>query len=308
MDSKAIRQLMKHKNVVSIGTGIKKKGGLPTGQKAVVVGVKKKLPLAQLAAEDIVPQSIDGKPSDVVEVGEIKALTGNTGRVRPCPGGVSCGSYRITAGTLSLWVEKGGQPKLLSNNHVLADVNQGKVGDPILQPGSYDGGQNPADAIATLETFIPIKFASSSIWQMILDWLFHRSPPTNIVDCALAAPIEPSVVDKNILSIGVPISPPVEPTLGMTVQKNGRTTGLTTGAISQVDVTAKVNMGNGKIAVFTDQFMVENVGFSAGGDSGSAVLTGLNMVGLLFAGSDSPPVTLMNKFSNVKTALGITKP
>ena len=51
-----------------------------------------------------------------------------------------------------------GESFLLSNNHVLAHSNAGLQGDPILQPGPIDGGQNPADVVARLERFIPITF------------------------------------------------------------------------------------------------------------------------------------------------------
>jgi hypothetical protein len=45
----------------------------------------------------------------------------------------------------------------MSNNHVLANSNAAQPGDPIWQPGKYDGGGS-ADQIATLEQFIPIGF------------------------------------------------------------------------------------------------------------------------------------------------------
>ncbi len=319
MNDKVVRTLLKKKNVVSVGIGIKVANGVPTGKQAVIVGVKKKVPLSELSTRDIIPTSIEGSPSDVQEVGEIKALDGITTRVRPCPGGVSCGSYRITAGTLGFWANKGSQPMLISNNHVLADVNNGKPGDVILQPGKYDGGQNPADQIAQLDTFIPLKFINRNIWQLILDWIFRRIPPTNTVDCAMAAPMEgpgfgggdryantvSNFIDKTITGIGTPAGY-IEPMPGMTVKKSGRTTGVTTGDISQVEVTARVNMGDGKMAIFTDQFMVQTKGFSAPGDSGSVILDKNNaLVGLLFAGSDDPPVTLGNRWINVKNALGL---
>jgi hypothetical protein len=307
VDKKIVNQLLKKKNVVSVGVGVKQKGGLRTGDQAIVVGVKKKVPLSDLKAQDVIPETIAGVKSDVVEVGEIKALE-NTARVRPCPGGYSCGNYKITAGTLGAWVKKGDQPMLLSNSHVLGGsaVSGAKTGDAILQPGAYDGGQNPGDEIAELDTFVPIKFINRNIFQIILDWILRRSLPVNKVDCALAAPLEGNVVDNTILGIGTPVGY-VGPVLGMEVKKSGRTTGLTSGVISQVDVTARVNMGDGKIAVFTNQFMVQTEGFSAPGDSGSAILTTYNsFVGLLFAGSDNPPLTLGNEWGNVREALKIS--
>jgi hypothetical protein len=77
---------------------------------------------------------------------------------------------------------------------------------------------------------------------------------------------------------------------------------VTTGEILQVDVTADVSYGAGRTARFTGQLMAGAM--SQGGDSGSAILDGGgNLVGLLFAGSDT--TTIINPIENVVAALGI---
>jgi hypothetical protein len=92
------------------------------------------------------------------------------------------------------------------------------------------------------------------------------------------------------------------PVLGMKIKKSGRTTGLTTGEITQVGATVKVQYGAGKIATFTDQFMAGPM--CEGGDSGSAVLDmDNNLVGLLFAGSDTTMVA--GRIENVFELLNI---
>ena len=76
MDTKILKELLKKRNVVSVGKGTKKVGGVSTGRPCIVVGVTKKVPLADLSVRDIIPRKI-GNPSeetDVVEVGEIKLL------------------------------------------------------------------------------------------------------------------------------------------------------------------------------------------------------------------------------------------
>src|SRR3989449_10313618 len=80
-----------------------------------------------------------------------------TRRIRPAPGGVSIGHIQITAGTLGVLARPNGRPVILSNNHVLANQNAGRVGDPILQPGPADGGRLQA-TIARLLDFVPIPF------------------------------------------------------------------------------------------------------------------------------------------------------
>jgi hypothetical protein len=58
----------------------------------------------------------------------------------------------------------------------------------------------------------------------------------------------------------------------------------------------------GKMAIFTDQLMAGAM--SAGGDSGSLVVSGNLVVGLLFAGSEK--TTVINRVQNVMSALNVT--
>ena len=67
-------ELLRKPNVVGIAIGYKKKRGQKTEMPSLVVMVRKKVPLSQLEARDVVPPEIDGVITDVREVGEIKAL------------------------------------------------------------------------------------------------------------------------------------------------------------------------------------------------------------------------------------------
>lgn len=76
---KAIKQkyrgeLLKKPNVVGIGVGFKEVAGQKTDQLSLVVMVKEKVPAEQLDPGDCIPQEIDGIPTDVIAVGEIRAL------------------------------------------------------------------------------------------------------------------------------------------------------------------------------------------------------------------------------------------
>lgn len=320
------KNLFKKTNVVSVGIGRKIVGGKDTGREAIVVGVVKKVPLSELSARDVIPKTIMGKVTDVVEVGEIKALGDDEidrkERWRPAPGGVSVGHKDITAGTLGAWVRKGGEWLILSNNHVLANVNEAEIGDPILQPGAYDGGTVDKDTIGLLTEYVEIRFSGASdcpiakaVARMInlfagltgsrTRLIPYREPGDNLVDCALARPLVEKDVDQSILECGKPEGH-AEPELGMIVKKSGRTTGLTRGEVTQVEATVSVNMGDGRFAYFVDQFFVsKELDFSKGGDSGSLVMTeDSKAVGLLFAGSDS--ITVSNRFTNVRDELGVT--
>ncbi|MGW4422659.1 hypothetical protein [Streptosporangium sp. NPDC004631] len=220
-----------------------------------------------------------------------------TKRVRPAYGGVSVGHFQITAGTLSTCVYDAsafpGVPQryyILSNNHVLANSNAAAIGDPILQPGPADGGTYPTDVIARLSRFVPIQFMQP-----------NQSPPLNYVDAAVA---EGKFEDLNreIYWVGPLRGLLPAPTLGLVVQKCGRTTNYTTGTVQNINATIDVNYGNGRVARFARQILTTNM--SAPGDSGS-LISDLEerAVGLLFAGSTA--VTVINPITLVQQLLGI---
>lgn len=89
------------------------------------------------------PETIMGMSVVGVVTGRFYALKSRTDRWRPAPGGVSIGHKDITAGTLGCVVidDETGEKLILSNNHVLADCNRGKIGDEILQPGCLPPGE-----------------------------------------------------------------------------------------------------------------------------------------------------------------------
>jgi hypothetical protein len=313
--------LLARSNVVATGIGYKITKGQKTPTLSIVCSVVKKLPASRLSVRDMVPATVNNIPTDVLETGPIRALQSHTAKYRPAPGGVSIGHRDITAGTLGCLVKKGGQIFILSNNHVLANSNEASPGDPILQPGPYDGGKYPDDHIANLEEFVPISFdeqASDCSLTRGLASLFNgiarifgsedrlkavrTRAVENKVDAAIARPLNDQDVRAEILEIGT-INGLAQGELGMAIKKSGRTTGLTTGEIQQLDVTVNVQYGAGRIARFSDQLLAGAM--SQGGDSGSAILdNGNKLVGLLFAGSDS--TTIMNRIENVFSGLGLS--
>ncbi len=167
--------MLKKPNVVGVGLGYRNKGDQQTREQAILVFVTEKVPKEELQPGDLVPRSVQGSAVDVVEIGEVKLLSeeeekeddvrpvNRQGRIRPVPGGVSIGHWRVTAGTLGAIVKDSDSnaPLMLSNNHVLANSTSGEdgravVGDPVLQPGSFDGGRYMEDMIGRLERFIPL--------------------------------------------------------------------------------------------------------------------------------------------------------
>lgn len=320
-----VRQdLLKKANVVAVGVGYKITEGKQIDELALMCSVDTKKAAQFLTAKDVIPARIQDVPTDVYPTGLIRALLDPTGRFRPAPGGVSIGHVNITAGTLGCLVKKNDKIYILSNNHVLANSNDANIGDPILQPGPYDGGQLAQDQIAQLSEFVPIEFegggadpcglanAVAKALNGLAAMLGSKTRlfPTritaveNLVDCAIAEPLNPDDVKNEILKIGV-INGTAEASLNMPLQKMGRTTNHTTGTVLQIDVTVRVNYGSNKNATFVDQTMAGAM--SQGGDSGSAVLNDQKqLVGLLYAGSET--TTIINRIQNVFQALQVRLP
>jgi len=167
--------LLRRNGVVGVALGYRKFKEDQTDQPALAVLVEQKKPVEALRTEDIVPQEVQGARTDVVEVGRLEALSYQPGphyrasaqefnprdRYSPnIPGGVSIGHYMVTAGTLGALVRDRttGEPLILSNNHVLANSNDGEIGDAILQPGPTDHGLRPDDIVAKLHRFEPLRY------------------------------------------------------------------------------------------------------------------------------------------------------
>ena len=111
---------------------------------------------------------------------------------------------------------------------------------------------------------------------------------------------------------GTPSSTLTSASVGMSVQKYGRTTGLTVGEIEAVNVTVNICYERQgprrckKLARFVDQITITPGVFSDGGDSGSLIVTTASNspVGLLFAGSSSR--TIANRIDLVVSRFNVT--
>ncbi len=301
--------LMAEPGIVGTATGLNEHG-----RPAILVFAKS----FELAKAAVIPSNIEGVPVVVKITGEIIALPkpdkkpgrgGNGGDKvdptsrfdRPVPIGVSTGHPAITAGTIGCRVKDDeDNVYALSNNHIYADENRASIGDNVLQPGTFDGGKDPADKIGTLAAFKRIVFSTSA---------------NNIIDAAIAISSTEDLGNATPSDgYGTPkLATEETPKINQKVMKYGRTTGQTKGSIAGLNVTVNVNYGNGKVARFVDQIAIQPGSFSAGGDSGSLiVLDGKGRdkankgkpVGLLFAGSVL--FTIANPINDVLTSFGVT--
>lgn len=285
------------RNVHATGVGVRGGQGQPGPGDFVIKVYVFDEAAVQAAAQSFLSGEYQGVEIDVeqlpvqVAFGKVKgrkpAAAANPAqhrqRRRPVPGGVEIGPRGGNfVGTLGCFVRRGpggdGPLFVLSNNHVLADVNRFSIGTQFTQPFSA----NPADVIASLSDFEPIRFPAPG------------SQPRNVIDAAIAGVTDPTqVVLERILNIGNYTPQLLSPRPGMAVTKSGRTTGVTRGTIRAIRVRGvQVNYGtrqNPIIATFDNAITVTGSGgaaFSGPGDSGSVILdtTSGRPVALLFAG------------------------
>ena len=223
---------------------------------------------------------------------------GGNHRVRNQHLGVSGGNVNdrsrsfCCSGTLGALVTDGTTNYILSNNHVLGRSGQAVAGEDVSQPGLIDANCQVTTVVGDFTAAPPLAAGSN-------------------VDAAIAQ-LRPGTMDATgfIEDIGVPSKAVAVPTVGMSVAKSGRTTGFTTGTVSSINTSVSVqyqaNCGGGKkfTVSFSGQIVIGPGSFSAGGDSGSMIVTNNsahNPVGLLFAGSSSS--TIANPAGLVLTRL-----
>ena len=203
------------------------------------------------------------------------------------------------SGTLGSMVQDADENEyILSNNHVLADINKAKPGQLILQPGLIDVAcvRAKSNAVATFSSSVKIKFGGAK----------------NQVDTALAA-VVPGQVSPYIMFVGGIADTVVgDPALGMPVQKMGRTSCLTTGTVAALNANVTVNYSDvvkhPRLANFINQILVTGSvltpTFGAAGDSGSLIVSQDDCpqaVALLFAGNGNG-LTIANPITSVLSA------
>ncbi|MEH2460467.1 hypothetical protein [Nostoc sp.] len=224
---------------------------------------------------------------------------------RPLSIGLSISrTHSISAGTLGCFVQKRGQADLLilSCNHVLANINDAQIGDPIIQPAVVDDGKSETECIANLYEFIQL-----------------REDQPNLADAAIAkinAHIEIERLcpfyENNLLQ---PFwqKEGFEEIRHSVVAKFGRSTELTFGIINAFEMERKVpyiNNGNPITVTFPNLTAIkglDNKPFSKGGDSGSIIVNiEGEPIGLLFAGTEGDkPISYANPIELVCQELNI---
>ncbi len=338
MDEKEMLQYVKeHKeelkakyDVVDVTVGWKKQGGELIRTPTIILWPKKK---GEFSPQKIIPQEIEGMPTDVEEEVVFKALltpkqkkrhvearvegmmaqSATTGKYRPLKVGCSIGNEKITAGTLGFLYKKEGSKFWLSNAHVqctdpfVSISEQASV--KIMQPGPYHGG---TEQVGTLRYMILLNNQASStspnaVVGMAADGTYAEAA-VNSADAALSKPLNEDLcsTDSIVDSYKGPQVAEYVPALGdricyTTWQKDGYTEQEVIG----LGKTVSVSYGSGKAATIVDCVMI-NVA-SGPGSSGSGACVILPdgrkaAVGLNFAGSDQYNIICL--IQHINTAFG----
>lgn len=192
----------------------------------------------------------------LVDGSEVKPQTLNERKVRlnTVQPGVSISNTKGTAGTLGAIVydNKTYQPYALSNWHVMAGADS-QPGDTIVQPGPYDDDRIQNNVFGKLV----------------------RSHIGMSGDCAISS-IENRGFQESIYGLNATPYKVADVDLGDKLIKSGRTTDVTRGVVSQVNMTTRMSYdGLNEPAVISSFEIVpiKDAGrtyeISAGGDSGS---------------------------------------
>jgi hypothetical protein len=211
----------------------------------------------------------------------------------------SAGSEYVSdccGGTLGALVEdQNSSLFILSNNHVLAESDQARPGDTIVQPALVDLNCNPqaGRTVGSLRYLVPLKSSQTNVDAA----LAAATPAVDGTGAILQ--LGPSV--NGVLTAAAPAAGEGEaltaPLLNqLRVVKSGRTTGLTCSTVNTVNLTVQVDYYYDcaetepyYTKTYVNQIGMPGASFADSGDSGALVLDASNAqpVGLFFAsGSD----------------------
>jgi hypothetical protein len=193
---------------------------------------------------------------------------------------------------------------LLSNSHVFADLQKGRVDehDLIVQPSPGEPGSNRA--VATLVDYSAVAF--------------DEFTKENHVDAAIAKLWNTHTHDSVVPFIGSVAGyvrkKDVQP--GEAVRKFGRTTGYSEGRVTSIYLDIWIQYDRtGRAACFSDQILIEPdlsrfTQFVSKGDSGSLLVdSAQHAVGLIFAGVSDAILDQIDKSpARLKVEPGVDQP
>ncbi len=219
-------------------------------------------------------------------------------------------------GTLgALVTDRDGTPYILSNNHVLAESDQARTGDTVVQPALVDLNCNPqaGRSVGSLRYVVPLQSRQTNVDAA----LAAATPAVDGTGAILQ--LGPSI--NGVLTAAAPAAGEGEAlTAGLLNQlrvvKSGRTTGLTCSTVNTVDLSVQVDYYYDcaetqpyYTKTYVNQIGMPGASFADSGDSGALVLDAGNAqpVGLFFSsGADDSNhgFSVANPIQDVLSELG----
>jgi hypothetical protein len=304
--SRAAAELMTRPEVTAVGLGGRERDGQPTGEIVIKVFVLRKRPLAELAAEDVLPTEFEGVGVDVSELAPSRLDTdpdddpddgperpvgsprvprgkGDSDKYRPLVGGIRVQTAHRGAGggTLGAILVHQTDPErvfALTNFHVV------------------DSGSEVAEADVT-RVGQPTNFDSSTRCCSHLFGTFQAGDRDEVRDAAVVqldsgTQWMAEIVDVGAVSGTHTITLEEAATLTYSVRKRGAKTRLTGGVVEAIDADHETNgILRHNVIIVRPRFNPavpddEITYFSDKGDSGSVVLNDDNeVVALHYGGS-----------------------
>lgn len=298
-------QLMQFPGVVGVGMGLKERGTTLTQEFCFRVYVEEKVPLAQLAPDEVIPPEVMGFPTDVIKVphGTVSVFVERRDRseYRPIQGGISINPDGMTAyGTLGWFGTLNSNPAtkvLLTNKHVVFDGASGTFTDAtrVGQPNyskvcCCECGEIGTNIVAIMSTAVDL-----AIVRLDSD----KTP--NLV------------INNGTATQQISVTGTAAAVIGDTVRKVGARSAFTTGTVADIVGTTitSYNLSNGTTNTITrtnteilvtaapaEVYEIENgkKSFANSGDSGSVVVNAAGaIVGLLY-GVGNPTNAIIETF------------
>lgn len=204
---------------------------------------------------------------------------------------------------------------ILSNNHVLAESDQARLGDTIIEPALIDLNCNPqaGRAVGALRYVAPLESTQTNVDAALAAATPAVDPSGSILQLGNAdggrlSAAAPAAGDGEALNAGL--------LNHLRVVKSGRTTGLTCSTVGAVDLTVQVDYYYDcaetqpfYTKTYTNQIGIPGGGFADSGDSGALVLDAGNAepIGLLFSsggGAADGGFSVANPIQDVLSELG----
>jgi hypothetical protein len=182
-----------------------------------------------------------------------------------------------------------GQVVRVSNQHVYGRSENAEVGEPIVQPSPMDGDSN------------------GTVGEYVGGSLLEDGSPADAAVRSVSENERRSQRAYMPHGIG-PMQTGGSVMRGDSVQKTGRTTGLSDGRVTATNATVDVSYGDAHENVRRRDVLVTTAQ-SKGGDSGAPLLTKPesgrpSLIGHVFSGSQR--VSICDKLGNIEEQLGVT--